>query len=93
MEGVATEKVPGGKLLRIKVEYDDKIKNIKITGDFFAHPEEGITEIENLLRGTKKDEDEKIISEKISELVSSKNIQLVGIDSAAISRVTKAAMK
>jgi lipoate-protein ligase A len=92
MQGVATEKVPGGKLLRIKVDYDDKINNVKITGDFFIHPEESVTEIENLLKGTKKDEDEKIIADKISKLVFQKNIQLVGIDPVAISRVTKAAM-
>ena len=42
MHGEATEKVPGGKLLRIKVDYEDKINTVVITGDFFAHPEECI---------------------------------------------------
>lgn len=93
MQGVATEKVPGGKLLRIKVEYDDRINDAKITGDFFIHPEESVTEIENLLKGVSRNEEEKNISEKISQFVFWKNIQLIGLDSDAIARVLKAAMK
>lgn len=92
MHGVATEKVPGGKLLRIKVDYDEKVSDIKITGDFFIHPEDSVTDIENLLKGTSRNEDEKTIADKISIFVSQNKIQLVGIDPAAISRVLKAAM-
>lgn len=93
MQGVASEKVAGGKLVRIKIDYDEKINSAKITGDFFLHPEEGISEIENCLLGISKDETEENISQKISELVLEKNFQLIGIDPAAIARVTKAAMK
>lgn len=93
MQGVATEKVPGGKLLRIKINYDEKINDVKITGDFFIHPEESINEIENLLNGIRKDEEEKFIAEKISKFVSEKDVQLIGIDPVAIARVFKAAMK
>ncbi|MCD6171849.1 MAG: hypothetical protein J7J36_05505 [Thermoplasmata archaeon] len=36
-------KVKNGKLLKCKIELDDnKIKNIRITGDFFMYPEEKI---------------------------------------------------
>ena len=54
------EKVEGGKLLVIKVDFGDKIEKVDITGDFFAHPEESIKEIEKRLAGIKKDFDEKI---------------------------------
>lgn len=93
MEGSATEKVPGGKLVRMKIDYDEKINSAKITGDFFLHPEESISEIENSLLGISKNETEENISKKVFELVQEKNLQLIGIDPAAIARVTKAAMK
>ncbi len=39
------------KLIKVKAEYSDKIERIKITGDFFIHPEEGLEEIEKKLVG------------------------------------------
>lgn len=45
-------KVPGGKLLRIKMTVeDDKISSILIMGDFFLHPEDTIVAIEKSLIG------------------------------------------
>ena len=51
MEGQASYKVPGGKLLNAKVSFDKKIKKVQLTGDFFAYPEEGILWIESALVG------------------------------------------
>ncbi|MBI5159118.1 hypothetical protein HY992_03285 [Candidatus Micrarchaeota archaeon] len=46
------------KLLKVSVEFDDCIRSIQISGDFFMHPEEKITELEEKLVGTKaRDED------------------------------------
>ena len=40
---VAEYKVPKGKLVRVHLRINDnKIQNIKLTGDFFLHPEESI---------------------------------------------------
>jgi len=45
-------KVIGGKLIRISFLLEDnKISNMKITGDFFLYPEEGIEELERRLNG------------------------------------------
>ena len=38
MIGQAEEKVQGGKLLRIKVDYNGKIIPANKTGDFFLNP-------------------------------------------------------
>jgi lipoate---protein ligase len=47
-------KVPGGKLIRIDAEIiEGRIKDIKISGDFFIHPEESIAEMEKGLLGMK----------------------------------------
>ena len=50
----ADYKVPGGKLLRVQLsatgeENNQTIQSIKITGDFFMHPENAIEILENEL--------------------------------------------
>lgn len=43
-------KIPGGKLVKIELEEKaGKIRKVKITGDFFMHPEEIIGELEKNL--------------------------------------------
>lgn len=50
--GKAEYKVKGGKLIRIKLDKEgNKIEGVKITGDFFLHPEEVIEELERSLKG------------------------------------------
>ncbi len=65
-ENMAVEsilKVEGG-LLRIDIEAkENKISDIKITGDFFFFPEEKIEELENILKGVELSE------EKITEVI------------------------
>ncbi len=46
-------KVPGGKLLRAKVETTgERINFIQLTGDFFMEPETDLEELESRLRGS-----------------------------------------
>ena len=46
-------KVPGGKLLRVKVEtVEGLISYIQLTGDFFMEPETDLEELEAKLRGS-----------------------------------------
>lgn len=73
-----------GKLIKITLDYEDgKIDNIKIYGDFFMHPEEGISKIEQGLVGCvlKKEE----LEGKVSEILNSENIQVFGFDSNQLS--------
>ena len=50
----AEYKIPGGKLLACTIETDgDRIRELKISGDFFMHPEESITELERTILGSK----------------------------------------
>lgn len=92
MEGVATEKISGGKLVRIKVNYDAIIHGIKIYGDFFLHPEDAIEDIERSLVGLRTDVDEKRIESIIAEVVEAKGIQMLGVTPEAMSKVVKKAM-
>ncbi len=47
-------KVPGGKLLRAKVEIDNgRITHLQLSGDFFMEPETDLEELEIKLTGFK----------------------------------------
>ena len=61
-------KVPGGKLLKLKIEIDGtKIKSIQILGDFFVYPEESLFELEKALLGVQREQCLDIISSAIAQ--------------------------
>ncbi len=53
VQGACDRKVPGGKLIRVRVEFElgqqDKLISVKVYGDFFMHPESLIEDIETVL--------------------------------------------
>jgi lipoate---protein ligase len=68
----ADYKVPGGKLLRISADIENGIiRDIKITGDFFMHPEDAIERLEATLKGTKVDE---LLKAKIERAIAGATI-------------------
>ena len=68
-------KVNMGKLLKCAIRIDENriIKDIKISGDFFMHPEEKIDTLENILKDIHVDE----IEEKIKKFFD-KDVTLIG---------------
>ncbi len=78
-------KAPNGKLLRIDYEaINDEIKAIKIYGDFFMYPEDGINKLEEALIGTKNN-----IKERLEEVIRKNNITIIGFNSDDIENVIK----
>lgn len=70
-------KIPGGKLVKVKLWVDaEKIRRIIILGDFFLHPEETIQAIENALVGTELNVTS--IESIISKVMSESNASLIG---------------
>jgi lipoate-protein ligase A len=87
MRSQSVYKVPQGKLLKISVEYNKKndvIKNIWITGDFFAYPEEAIELMETKLRNTVLDEGQ--LLEKIRSIITTYHIQFIGVDAEGLTK-------
>ncbi len=73
-----------GKLVRIELSYSQKsmvIRTIKITGDFFLHPEETIEKLEENLVGVKLEKE--TIRNKIEFAL--KNSQFYGFDVDSLS--------
>lgn len=74
--GSAEFKVQDGKLVEAKVEiFKGKVKSVRITGDFYMHPEEEIEELEKSLLGKSLEN----INDEIHKFFKEKNITLVGV--------------
>ncbi|MDH5201283.1 MAG: biotin--protein ligase [Candidatus Bathyarchaeota archaeon] len=71
-------KVPGGKLIAAEAEAEGgRIVRVKITGDFFMHPEEAIEELEVSLTGVP--EDERSLEEAVNGFFGGRSIELIGV--------------
>ncbi len=80
----AIYKVPNGKLLKIFLDpsEDGRIEHIKITGDFFMHPEEDIEALEMALIGA--DIEEGALQTTIEQFLKQHQTTLFGVDTAAL---------
>ncbi len=87
MIGSASEKIAGGKLVRVSVDYEERISSVRITGDFFMHPEEAIALIEKALVGSTKDE----VPDKLRKAAI--GVTIIGASADDIARVVQQAMK
>ncbi|MFH1101715.1 MAG: lipoate protein ligase C-terminal domain-containing protein [Methanobacteriota archaeon] len=81
MRSESVYKVPKGKLLKIRLEYDEHtkvIREIRIMGDFFMYPEEAVELFEHALRGIVLERE--CVLEKIRQVVQDNDIQFIGVD-------------
>ena len=77
--GSATHKVHGGKLIRVDITHDHSaIQSIKITGDFFLHPEEALDEINELLTGAELPLQVEKLVQEMNLLLEIQNAQFIG---------------
>ena len=87
MKSKSVYKVPNGKLLKINLNYDEKTNNIetiRITGDFFAYPEEAIEIIEEELKNIKIDRS--ILFEKIKSIINDHKIEFIGLNAEGLTQ-------
>lgn len=87
MRSQSIYKVPQGKLLKISVEYDEKnnvIRDIRITGDFFAYPEEAIELMETKLRNVLMEREQ--LLEKIRSIITEYHIQFIGVNAEGLTQ-------
>jgi hypothetical protein len=68
---------PKGKFLKIFMDFDDTINDIVITGDFFAHPEQAIDDLQENLKGAKTDSGE--IERILKDFFDEKGVRMYGI--------------
>jgi lipoate-protein ligase A len=77
--GSATRKIPGGKLIRVDAQYAERLERVKITGDFFLHPEETLDRIEARLAGAALPLDRAGLALSIAACLQENQAELIGI--------------
>ena len=76
-------KMDNEKLVRISLEKEgDTIKAINISGDFFIHPEKGISLLEDAVNGIKIEKG--YIKEVLEREVMDNHLELIGISTDTI---------
>lgn len=90
---ISSQKVKEGKLIKVEVEADEVIKRIKITGDFFLHPEYVMEEIEESMLGLGKETSEEVIASKIHDVTEAHDAQMIGFSEESLACVIKEALK
>ncbi len=89
----ASRKVKEGKLVKVEVEYDNVITKIKITGDFFLHPEDVLDKIEISMLGAGKDESKEAFASQIQKIMDAQGAQMIGFSPESLALVIKEALK
>jgi lipoate-protein ligase A len=88
MLGRVVFKVPGGKLLKVAVECEgDRIVKVRITGDFFMHPEDALEKLEGRLGGVRVGEVGDVVGESLAD------VGLYGVDVESIVKAIREAVK
>lgn len=94
-QGVHTEKVPGGKLVRVKVDFNQEdgiIEDVQMQGDFFIHPEEFVEDIEQLLVNLDQKDSEESIAAALSRLIEDEGAEVVGVTPEYIAKAFRTAL-
>lgn len=89
----AKQKVKEGKVVKVEIEYTEVIKNVRITGDFFLHPEDIMEEIEDCIIGLDKTVSEEEIVSCIQKANAGKDVQMIGISPESIALLILEALK
>lgn len=73
-----------GKLLRLDVNYDNQIEQLKITGDFFLHPEDTLEKIVSALTGIALPFNKIDLITKVKFILDENEAELIGISAEDI---------
>lgn len=68
-----------GKLVRIDVAFDNAIREIKITGDFFLHPEETLDQIVSTLIGSEVPIQKEKITRELNYIFHNNEAEMIGL--------------
>jgi lipoate-protein ligase A len=86
----AEYKVPGGKLLAAELGVEgDRLMGVKITGDFFMHPEAAINELEKALNKTPIAD----LENNVKSFFQDNDVTLFGIEARDFVKVVRLALE
>jgi lipoate-protein ligase A len=86
----AEYKVPGGKLLAAELGVEGgRLVGVKITGDFFMHPEAAIIELEKALDNTSIAD----LEDNVNRFFQDNDVTLFGVEAADFVKVVRLALE
>ncbi|MDD1745432.1 MAG: hypothetical protein LUQ20_06470 [Candidatus Methanoperedens sp.] len=88
----AKQKVKEGKVVKVEVDCDNVISDIKITGDFFIHPEDILDEIEKSIIGLERSASIETITSNIKSRIADRDVQMIGISPESIALLIREAL-
>lgn len=82
------EKIANGKLVSFEVWAEDgKVTDVRITGDFFLHPEDALHGLEAALKGIPLSTGEAEVAHLISSFLKAANATLIGATAEDFARI------
>ena len=87
------QKVKEGKVVKVEIECNELIRNIRITGDFFIHPEDILDEIEKSIIGLERSASIETITSNIRKRIADRDVQMIGISPESIALLINEALK
>ena len=86
----AEYKVPGGKLLAAELGVEGgRLVGVKITGDFFMHPEAAIIELEKALDNTSVED----LEDNVNRFFKDNDVTLFGVEAGDFVKVVRLALE
>lgn len=87
------QKVKEGKVVKVEIECNELIRNVRITGDFFIHPEDILDEIEKSIIGLERSASIETITSNIRNRIADRDVQMIGIGPESIALLISEALK
>ena len=85
-------KTPGGKLIAVDFEVEDgRLRDVRVTGDFFLYPEEALADLTGALDGLSIDLAESEIAEQVRAAMP-RDAELLGSSPEAIGAAVRRAL-
>jgi lipoate-protein ligase A len=89
----AKQKVKEGKVVKVEIDSNSVINDVKITGDFFLYPEDILGEIEKCIIGLDKTVSENEILSCIQKATAGMDVRMIGISPGSIAMLIKEALE
>lgn len=86
-------KVPGGKLVVVDYEVTDgRLRDVRLSGDFFLEPPEGLRALDQALEGADADSQPEALTSRLDHVIEGR-MTLIGFDAAAIAAALRRALE
>lgn len=89
----AKQKVKEGKVVKVEIECNELIRNVRITGDFFIHPEDILDEIEKSIISLERSASIETITSNIRSRIADRDVRMIGISPESIALLISEALK